>query len=93
MAWEFFRRMLNFVGGRIMSKLAPRLLFFQYSNLVVNELDDKQKQYRMYQIRSVAENEIHRLRMRKIETPLIGLSTVKDSQMTNESEASIFEVH
>lgn len=34
MAWEFLRRMLNFVGGRIMAKLAPRLLFFQYSDLV-----------------------------------------------------------
>jgi hypothetical protein len=40
MAWEFFRRMLNFVGGRIMAKLAPRLLFFQYSNFVAYELDE-----------------------------------------------------
>ena len=68
-----------------MAKLAPRLLFFQYSNLVAYELDEKHKQYRMYQIRSVAENEIYRLKMRKLESPSIGLSTVKHNEMTNES--------
>lgn len=34
MAWEFLRRVMNLIGGKIMAKLAPRLLFFQYTTLV-----------------------------------------------------------
>jgi len=30
MAWEFLRRLLKFMGGKVMGKLAPRLIFFQY---------------------------------------------------------------
>ncbi len=41
----------------------------------------------------MAENEIHRLKMRKAESKGIGLSTVKDSSNDNNSEASIFDVH
>lgn len=56
MAWEFLRRMMNLIGSKIMTKLAPRLIFFQYTNLISQELDEEQQKYRIYQIRSVAEN-------------------------------------
>ena len=52
MAWDFISRLLKLMGGRIMSKLAPRLIFFQYSNLVANELDPKKRYFRLHQIRS-----------------------------------------
>lgn len=73
MAWDFLRRMLKFMGGRIISKLAPRLIFFQYSNLVNNELDTDKRRYRMHQIRSQGEWLIQELRMKKSTTSL-GLS-------------------
>jgi len=75
MAWDFLRRMLKFMGGRIMGKLAPRLIFFQYSNLVNNELDNKKRHYRMYQMKSQTEWLIHQLRMKKA-TESIGLSEI-----------------
>lgn len=93
MAWEFLRRILHVIGSKIMTKLAPRLIFFQYTNLITQELDEEQQKYRIYQIRSVAENEIHRLKMRKTESKGIGLSTVKDHSTDSTSEASIFDVH
>ena len=48
-----------------MGRLAPRLLFFQYSNVVTQELDEKGRKYRFYQIRTAAEMEILRLKMKK----------------------------
>lgn len=48
-----------------MARLAPRLLFFQYSNIITHELDEKNKKYRVYQMLSAAEMEILRLKMRK----------------------------
>lgn len=75
MAWDFLRRMLKFMGGRIMGKLAPRLIFFQYSNLVNNELDGEKRRYRMHQIRSQTEWLIQELRMKKSNTSM-GLSEV-----------------
>jgi hypothetical protein len=65
MAWEFLRRMFHFVGGKLMGRLAPRLLFFQYSNVVTQELDEKGRKYRFYQIRTAAEMEILRLKMKR----------------------------
>jgi hypothetical protein len=56
---------LKFVGGKVMGKLAPRLIFFQYSTLVNNELDYKKRHYRMYQIRSSSELLIDELRLKK----------------------------
>jgi len=70
--------MLNFVGGRIMGRLAPRLLFFQYSNIVTSELDERNKKYRFYQIRTAAEMEILRLKMKKHLVEDVGLSMVKE---------------
>jgi hypothetical protein len=75
MAWDFFRRMFKFMGGRIMGKLAPRLIFFQYTNLVNNELDTKKQKYRIYQIKSQGEWLIQELRIRKTNNSL-GLSEV-----------------
>ena len=93
MAWEFLRRMLHFIGGRIVGRLAPRLLLFQYSNVVTHELDDKNKKYRFYQMKTAAEMEIQRLKMRRQAEDDLGLSTVKDQESESTSEASIFDVH
>ena len=60
-----------------MARLAPRLLFFQYSTIVTHELDEKNKQYRIYQMQSAAEMEILRLKMRGFHVEDVGLSTVK----------------
>jgi hypothetical protein len=77
MAWDFFRRMFKFMGGRIMGKLAPRLIFFQYTNLFNNELDTKKRKrkYRIHQIKSQGEWLIQELRIRKTNNSL-GLSEV-----------------
>ena len=75
-----------------MGKLAPRLLFFQYSNKVSQEIDPEKRKYRSFYLRSIAEMEINRLRTRKFEDPAVGLSTVKDDSTYNSSEVSIFDV-
>lgn len=71
-----------------MSKLAPRLIFFQYSNLVNNELDNKKRHYRMHQIRSYSEWLIHEVRMQKYNTSL-GLSEVSQPISDSDGEAHI----
>ena len=76
-----------------MGRLAPRLLFFQYSNIVTAELDEKNKKYRFYQIRTAAEMEILRLKTKKHLVEDVGLSMVKESSGENRTEASIFDVH
>lgn len=47
----------------------------------------------MYQIRSVAENQIYRLKMQLKANPSIGLSTVKEYSQDSSGQASIFDVH
>ena len=54
------------MGGKLMGKIAPRLDFFQYTDLVNNELDNKKRNYRMmYQIKSSSELLISELRLKK----------------------------
>jgi hypothetical protein len=54
------------MGGKLMGKIAPRLVFFQYTDLVNNELDNKKRNYRMmYQIKSSSELLISELRLKK----------------------------
>lgn len=38
MAWDFLRKFLKLVGGKMMTKLAPRLLLFQYYDRVNLEI-------------------------------------------------------
>ena len=54
------------MGGKLMGKIAPRLVFFQYTDLVNNELENKKRNYRMmYQIKSSSELLISELRLKK----------------------------
>lgn len=76
------------MGGKIMSKLAPRLIFFQYSNLVNNELDNKKRHYRLHQIRSYSEWLIQEVRMKKYSTRL-GLSELNQPISDSDGEANI----
>jgi hypothetical protein len=37
--WHFLRKFLKLLGGKVMSKMAPRLIFFQYYNRPGLELE------------------------------------------------------
>lgn len=82
--------MLKFMGGKIMGKLAPRLIFFQYSNLVSNELDSKKRRYKMLQIRSQTEWLIHELNNSRYAKSQ-GLSELREVAGESWDEANIFE--
>jgi hypothetical protein len=47
MAWHLFRRFLKVLGGRIMSKMAPRLIIFQYYNRVNLEIEEQKRKFKI----------------------------------------------
>lgn len=46
--------MFKYVGGRVLARLAPRLLFFQYYNRVGLEIEEQKKKYRFIYQKSPA---------------------------------------
>jgi ribosomal protein S17E len=54
MAWDFFRRILRLMGSKVMVKLAPRLLFFQYYDHLGLEFEEQKRKFRILYQKSQA---------------------------------------
>lgn len=46
--WYYLRKFLKLLGGKVMSKMAPRLIFFQYYNRAGLELEEKKKKFKLH---------------------------------------------
>jgi hypothetical protein len=92
MAWDFLRRFFKLMGGKIMGKLAPRLLFFQYYNRAGLELEEQKKKFRILYQKSHAELLVYELMTRKRQYR-IGFSSLVEEDHRRDNEVSIIEVH
>lgn len=48
MPWDFLRRFAKLMGGKILTKLAPRLIIFQYYDRFILELEEKKNKYKFF---------------------------------------------
>ena len=75
MAWDFLRKLMKLMGGKFVSKLAPRLLIFQYYDRIFLEIEEQKKKFGILFQKSEAElalfQHINHLKQFKI-----GLSTL-----------------
>ena len=55
MAWDFLRKFMKLMGGKFVSKLAPRLLIFQYYDRIFLEIEEQKKKFRVLFQKSEAE--------------------------------------
>jgi hypothetical protein len=60
MAWHLLRRFLKVLGGRIMSKMAPRLIIFQYYNRANLELEEQKKKFKIGFHRPLTETLVYK---------------------------------
>jgi uncharacterized protein YcnI len=54
MAWDFLRRFFKFIGNKVVVKLAPRLIFFQYYDHLGLEIDEQKKKFKILYQKSQA---------------------------------------
>lgn len=72
--WYFLRKFLKLLGGNVLSKMAPRLIFFQYFNRPSLELDEQKKKHKLH-YKSPAEIFVYR-RLIKKPSKKSGISSV-----------------
>jgi hypothetical protein len=82
MAWDFLRRLLKLVGGKVMSKLAPRLIIFQYYDRLGLEVEEQKKRFRILYYKTDAEVRMIRLMARQTPTKM-GISSILEESREN----------
>lgn len=82
MAWDFLRKFLKLMGGKIVSKLAPRLLIFQYYDRLYMELEEQKKKFRVLYQKSEAELAFYQMLTHKRQFK-IGMSSILEDSHEN----------
>ncbi len=86
------RRLLKLLGGKFVSKMAPRLLFFQYYDRIALEVEEKKKKFRIAFHQSPADYALQRMLTR---TQLFksGMSTLLEDSKEDADSISVLELH
>jgi hypothetical protein len=88
MAWDFLRKVLKLMGGKLISKLGTRLLIFQYYDRISLELEEQKKKFRVLYQKSEAELAMYQLLTHKPQFR-IGISSLLEDGHDNPDEISI----
>jgi hypothetical protein len=92
MAWDMLRRLLKLLGGKFVSKMAPRLLFFQYYDRIALEIEEKKKKFRIAFHQSPADHALRHLLTRS-QLFKSGMSTVLEDSQEDVDAVSVLELH
>lgn len=86
------RRLLKILGGNFVSKMAPRLLFFQYYDRIGLELEEQKKKMRIAFQLTPAD---HALRQLLARSQLLrsGMSTLLEDSRDDTDAVSVLELH
>lgn len=86
------RRFLKILGGKFVSKMAPRLLFFQYYDRIALELEEQKKKFRIAFQLTPADHAFRQLLARS-QLLRSGMSTLMEDSRDDSDAVSVLELH
>ncbi len=72
--WYYLKRFLQILGSKVLSRMAPRLIFFQYYNWIGVEAKERKRKFKLH-YRPLAEILLMK-NMKVKEGKKLGLSTI-----------------
>lgn len=86
------RRLLKVLGGKFVSKMAPRLPFFQYYDRIALEFEEQKKKFRIAFQLTPADHVLRQLLTRN-QLLRSGMSTLLEESRDDSDAISVLELH